>query len=124
MSTQHQREDKPTDLADDDVYSLLSNSRRRAVLDELHADGPLDAAEVIDRVAAREANGGADAARVRKRVHVSWIQVHEPKLRAADVIREAGDGAYTLGPNSGALLRRMDYSVAAGGVRSYLLGVF
>jgi hypothetical protein len=73
-----------TETADcDEVFTLLSNSRRRSVLYVLYqADGDLDLSELVRRVASCET--GTPAAEldddVTQSMYISLYQTHIPKL--------------------------------------------
>ena len=74
------------DISLDEVFTILSNSRRRHVVDLLAESGGETAFRALtDGVASREADGpvGYDQ---RKRVYVSLRQSHLPRLADAGVI--------------------------------------
>ena len=73
----------------DTVFSLLSNSRRRAAIEVLRErDGTASVSDLATAVAARE--HGVDAASLerkqRKRVYVALKQVHLPRLEDEGVV--------------------------------------
>lgn len=61
------------------VYTLLSSERRQTILRLLAERGPLDKTELGDRMAEAEYGLHYDA-QERKRVYVSIIQCHLPRL--------------------------------------------
>ncbi|WP_255197192.1 DUF7344 domain-containing protein [Halorarius litoreus] len=78
--------DLPDGISLDEVFTILSNARRRHVVELLvEHDGEMTFRELTDAVAKRESEGpvGYDA---RKRVYVSLRQSHLPRLADADVI--------------------------------------
>lgn len=90
-----------TNLSIDRIHKILSNSRRRAVLDVLRERGPMDKSEVVDAVTAVETDTPPErvCGTERKRVHVSLHQCHLPKLEEAGVVVKE-DRKLTLGPNA------------------------
>jgi len=77
------------DLSKDEIHHILSNSRRRAVINELREESPQTQRQLVDNVTKREFQ--KDISRVhsseRKRVHVSLYQCHLPKLRNHGIIK-------------------------------------
>lgn len=106
---------EPERIEPDHVYGLLSNSRRRAVLDLLHAHGPMSKSELGERIA--ELEGNEPTGQPRKRVIVSLHQCHLPKLTNHGVLVEMQNDTYRLGPNAERLLRQLEYSPELGGLR-------
>lgn len=88
------------ELPVDEVHALLSNTRRRAVLDVVMDRGVVEKSDLIDAVAAAECDVPADQLghQQRKRVHVSLHQCHLPKLEAAGVVVSEGR-ELSIGPN-------------------------
>lgn len=85
-------------LDDDTAHELLSNARRRAVIDVVPSEGTIDKSTLIDAVSAAE-NGGEPTENQRKAVQVSLHQNHLPTLENCGVIVETKDG-YGRGPNA------------------------
>lgn len=77
-------------ISRDDLFEILSNRRRRQVIQflEQQADGRADLSDVVDRVAARENETGVEGLSYddRKSVHISLYQHHAPKMDEAGVI--------------------------------------
>jgi len=76
-------------LTKNDVFDILKNERRRAVVRYLlEHDGSADLSDVAEHVAARE--NGTDVRRLssqeRKRVRIALYQCHLPRMDAARVI--------------------------------------
>lgn len=91
MSQQTRRADKGTvnekdALPTSEVYHLLSNDRRRQVMDIVERHGPIRKSELVDRVAAAEFED-EPSSQERKRILVSLHQAHLPKLEDAGVIQ-------------------------------------
>lgn len=78
-----------TELSKDELFRILSNSRRRQIIYFLHRAGDeLTLKELAAMVAARE-NGTAveDVTdEERQRVYISLYQTHLPKLEASDLV--------------------------------------
>lgn len=84
MSRQEQ-----TQLSQDVVFDILSNSRRRFLLSRLQdADEPKHLMELADEIAAWENDTTVEALtdKQSKRVYVSVYQTHVPKLTEAELI--------------------------------------
>ncbi|MDS0294788.1 DUF7344 domain-containing protein [Halogeometricum luteum] len=82
-------DDEAERLTKDDIYSMLSNRRRRLVLDHLRRIGEeVSVRDLSEEVAALE--NGIDAKEVtykqRKRVYTSLHQTHLPKLDDVGVV--------------------------------------
>lgn len=93
-----QGQEKFTAPAKDEVYSLLSNHRRRYALHYLkRADGPVTIGELADQIAAWEHEKPVSAvtSAERKRVYTSLQQTHLPNLEQAGII-ELDRDAITL----------------------------
>jgi DNA-binding transcriptional ArsR family regulator len=79
------------DLSEDQIFDLLSASRRRAVLRLLaERDGEMSFANLTNEITAREYGADGDAGR-RKTVYVSLYQTHVPKLVDAGVLTHDDD---------------------------------
>ena len=104
--------DSPTgpkvELTTDDVFHLLSNSRRRDMLLILMDDGPLTKRELSEQVAERE--HGVDRSELtsddKQSVRVSLHQNHVPRLEDSDVIN-VDDNTISLGPNADTLAKHL-----------------
>lgn len=76
------RQHHNTDLSIDEVYQLLSNERRRAVIRLLSCEGgEIDVAELADVMADEAGN------KARTREYVALHQQHLPRLDEALVVR-------------------------------------
>lgn len=76
------------ELTENQVYHLIGNSRRRAVIDIMLAENrTLSLSELARRTAAETAaRDGTDPSTIYKSVYVSLQQNHLPKLDAQDVV--------------------------------------
>lgn len=92
----------------DTLHSLLSNSRRRAVIESLAKYESLDKGELATLVAADEVDKDPDEVESddRKRVVVSLTQQHLDALEDADVIERERD-IVSQGPNFDQIRRGM-----------------
>ena len=112
----HTREGtKPTDRCTDklsktDVFHVLANERRRLVMCVLIERGPSSKRELIDEVATREYGVEDVPSTERKRVHVSLLQCHIPKLEDYGVIEEAQRDEYRLSINAKQVTPYLDTS--------------
>lgn len=86
---------EPTKLPQDTAFDLLSNGRRRLLLQRLRGTDGVELGELATELAAIENDISADelSAQQRKRTYVSLYQTHVPKLEDADVV--------TFDPESG-----------------------
>ena len=91
--------DPKVELTTDEVFHLLSNSRRRAIILELMDNDPLTKRELAERISESE-DGSLQS------VKVSIHQSHLPKLADADVINY--DSHITLGPNAEELQKHLE----------------
>ncbi|MDX1746282.1 MAG: hypothetical protein R3324_10120, partial [Halobacteriales archaeon] len=76
-------------LSEDEIFNLLSSSRRRSVLRRLlREDEAVGLQQLADEIAAQENDKLVDELtdRERKRVYVSLYQTHVPAMADADVI--------------------------------------
>jgi DNA-binding transcriptional ArsR family regulator len=83
------REDEATRISKDDLFHLLQNSRRRAVLRYLRdREGPVDMRELAEQVAAWEHDTTLEQLTYeeRQRVYIPLYQSHLGKLADAGVI--------------------------------------
>jgi len=92
-------------LSQDQVFDLLSNSRRRFVLHYLkQADGPVRLSELAAEIAAIENEVSVDelTSQQRKRTYVSLYQTHIPKLQDAGAVSyDAETGMVELSSGAG-----------------------
>lgn len=82
-------DDGQSTLSTDEVYSLLSNERRRLVISLLSDKGQeVEMRDITTQVACIETGSRTDtvSSKERKRTHVSLYQCHLPKLDEAGVI--------------------------------------
>ena len=87
----------------DEVFALLSNSRRRAAIKILLEHERIDHGELIDKVA--EAEYGLPIEEIssdeRHTIYVSMTQTHLERLESDDIItRDRDTGTIGLGPNA------------------------
>lgn len=74
-------------LAPGVIHDILSNSRRRAVLNHLKEEsGTVEVRELASRIAERESGESPPPRNVRKSVYNSLLQTHLPKLDREDVV--------------------------------------
>jgi hypothetical protein len=79
-------------LAEETVFDLLGNERRRAALKELARDtDPWDVDTLSERVAEDIADSPEAAAERYDSVYISLCQVHLPKLEEVNVVRYDDD---------------------------------
>jgi DNA-binding transcriptional ArsR family regulator len=86
------------DSQHEEVFTLLSNSRRRRVVRLLaDADGEMTISELSERIAAAEEGVDRDdlSSSDRKRVYISLYQTHLPKLEEHDAVSMDDDGVVT-----------------------------
>jgi DNA-binding transcriptional ArsR family regulator len=82
----------------EEVFTLLSNSRRRRVVRLLaDADGEMTISELSERIAAAEVDVDRDdlSSPERKRVYSALYQTHIPKLEEHDAVSMDDDGVVT-----------------------------
>ena len=106
-----------------ELFDVLHNDRRRAVLECLRADGAAPVADVAERVAAEE--GDTDSEGVpeqrRKSVYVSLYQNHLPRLeRAGLVAYDRDSGTIALGECADAALALLSEGDAGAEPSRYL----
>lgn len=92
MSTGFQEEKT---LSRDDVFEVLSNSRRRHALRYLRRNGgPVEVGELAEIVAAREEDKRVEevTSRERKRVYVALKQSHLPRMKEVELVERGSDG--------------------------------
>ena len=79
-----------TDLSKDELFRILSSSRRRYIIYFLHEEGEsVSLNDLATRIAAEENDRPVDEVTdsERQRVYISLYQTHLPKLEEADIIR-------------------------------------
>lgn len=74
------------DLQPETVHEILSNTRRRLVLEALQEDETLTLGELADRIASRQADESPPPSDLRRNVYVSLQQTHFPKLDKAGIV--------------------------------------
>jgi DNA-binding transcriptional ArsR family regulator len=119
-----------TGLSKDDVFSLLSNRRRRLTLHYLRrSSGTASVRDLSKQIAAWENGVGVDDLnyKQRKRVYTSLHQTHLPKLDDSGVVEYDRDrGTVTMTDLATELDPYLDRTVSAGGDESwpvYYLGL-
>jgi len=114
MSVINRDRDNGTDsnekLTKSDTFHVLSNERRRLVLHVLVEQGSSSKRELIDAVATREYGVDRVPSEKRKRVHVSLLQVHLPKLQDYGVIEETRRDEFRLSVNARQVTPYLDCS--------------
>lgn len=84
MAVQTSRADQ---LADSEVFHILGNDRRRAIVELLAEEpGHVDVSEVATEIAAAEADTASVPNNLYKSVYVSLQQTHLPQLEEDEVI--------------------------------------
>jgi hypothetical protein len=74
-------------LTECEIHQILSNDRRRAVLDHLGSTrGPVGVRALSETVAAEETGGGTPPTGVRNSVYTALHQTHLPKLHDLGVV--------------------------------------
>lgn len=89
MSTQHTGGQKVSgSIETDQQFHLLSNERRRSVIQVVDEYGSIGLSELAERVASKEYNKPVDRldSQERKRVYISLYQCHLPKMDDAGAI--------------------------------------
>ncbi len=79
------------ELTKDEVYEVLSSSRRRLILYHLHRRGGRADLRVLARDTAREEVGEPVDNDVVKRFYISLYQTHVPKLEQTGLVEYDGD---------------------------------
>lgn len=89
-------------LPDEDKHHLLSNSRRRAVLERvLRSDEPVSLRDLSEEIATEEADETPPPSNLRRSVYISLHQNHLPRLDKQGVITYETDGKMiAAGPNA------------------------
>ncbi|ELY91442.1 DUF7344 domain-containing protein [Natrialba taiwanensis] len=111
MSVHTSQRLESTDLEDtgsnsaeiDEIFALLSNSRRRAALRILVDHGPLDFGDLVDMVAEIEYGRPIEdiSGNERHTIYVSMQQTHLGRLEENDIVKRDRDtGTVELGPNA------------------------
>jgi DNA-binding transcriptional ArsR family regulator len=116
--------DAPTDDATprgsvdiDDVFEVLGNARRRAVLGRVAEGSALTHGELAEAIAAEEYGVPVEAvtAAQRKRVYVSLYQAHLPRLDEAGAVAfDRHRGSVEPGPRTDTYLSYLERCEAAG----------
>lgn len=80
--------DEQQRIGHDDVFDVLSNQRRRHVIEELDRDPDLTLSALAEQLAAIEEDCAPDRVTTdeRKRVYISLYQTHLPALDEAGVL--------------------------------------
>lgn len=116
QSTTEDSTARVSDLSKDVIFGLLSNRRRRGILQYLAANGPETTLnDLAAEIAARENDTEIEllTSQQRKRVYVALYQVHLPKMDDADVIDfESTRGTVEIRPNAAQLYRYLEMGSA------------
>ncbi len=107
MSVQTNRAES---LAESEVFHILGNDRRRAIVQLLAAEsGTVDVSDVATEIAASESETTPVPNNLYKSVYVSLQQTHLPQLEEDDVIEYDSDAkTIRAGPNFDDVLRYVD----------------
>lgn len=73
-------------LSKAEIHDVLSNDRRRRVLELLDGESPRDLRSLADAIAAAETGDAAPPRKVRQSVYVTLHQSHLPKLARLGVV--------------------------------------
>lgn len=77
----------PDELRKEDIHTVLSNTRRRIVIECLREHGgAMDARELSERIAAVETGEDPPPRNIRQSAYVSLHQTHLPKLDDLDIV--------------------------------------
>lgn len=77
----------PTGVDVDSVFAVLSNERRRLILEHLFSrPPPVSVSELVDLLATEELNGHERPEDLRDRVFTSLHHVHLPKLADSNMV--------------------------------------
>ena len=96
--------DQQSDISTDDIYHVLSNQRRRDVLDHVQGHETIRKADLIDILTELEFGEGYTSDE-RKRIHVSLHQCHLPKLESMGVVEIHNERTIEAGPNAAVVER-------------------
>ncbi|RQG91611.1 ArsR family transcriptional regulator [Natrarchaeobius halalkaliphilus] len=104
MSVQTSRSDS---LAESEVFHILGNDRRRAIVQLLAREtGQVDVSDIATEIASRESDSSSVPSNLYKSVYVSLQQTHLPQLEEDAVIEYDSDAkTITAGPNFESVLR-------------------
>lgn len=93
-----------TELSKDELFRILSSSRRRYIIFFLHEEGEsVSLNELATRIAAEENDRPVEEVTdsERQRVYISLYQTHLPKLEEADIIEyDEDERMVTLSPET------------------------
>lgn len=105
-------------LTTDDVFEILKNERRRAVLRYLRSnDGCAELSDLAEHIAATENNTTVDRlpSQARKRVYIALYQCHLPKMKSVGVVEyDQSRGTIELLESAAELERHMEPAATGG----------
>lgn len=82
----------PSELASEDIHGVLSNKRRRYVIELLQENGgEMTARELSERIATAETGEDPPPRNKRQSAYVSLLQTHLPKLDDLDIVTYDSD---------------------------------
>lgn len=98
----------PRELTESDVFVLLTNRRRRALLEVVRESStPLSTTRIAERIGERECTDPSDED--RRAIYLSLYHHHLPRLDEADVVvYDADEGTVTPGLNFDDLVGVLD----------------
>lgn len=111
----------------DELYALLSNSRRRAIVRIMLEHERLDFSELVDKVTEMEYGLPIEqiSSDERHTIYVSVAQSHSDRLEQSDIIkRERDTGTVSLGHNADVLARWLPEQDRQGSLGSKLKQMF
>ncbi|SFF87797.1 hypothetical protein SAMN04488063_0627 [Halopelagius inordinatus] len=74
------------ELAESSIHEVLSNDRRRMVIEHLQQSDELTLRELSERIAAQETGESPPPRNIRQSAYVSLQQTHIPKLVGLDIV--------------------------------------
>lgn len=95
-------ESTQSDLSETRIHEVLSNDRRRMVIQLLRENGSLTVRELSERIAAEETGETPPPRNIRQSAYVSLQQTHLPKLDRLDIVNyDEGTKAVRLNTDAG-----------------------
>lgn len=80
------QETQADDLPESEIHHVLSNERRRMVIEILEEDGSIGLRELSEQIASQETGESPPPRDARRSVYVSLKQTHIPKLEELKII--------------------------------------
>jgi len=129
-SASGERGDSSGRLDETERHEVLSNERRRRVLELLHDRTPRELSVLAEEVAAAETDQRPPPRNKRNSVYITLHQTHLPKLDGLDIVEyDDREKVVTLGPRADQILGEADDGDATGetvpwtGVYAVLVGL-